>query len=157
MKAILPGSYDPITLGHLEIIKTAQEKYDGIFVVAFVNPDKKYLFSEEERVEMIRLATADMGNVSVDFSSGRVVDYMKEKGIEKIVKGYRNESDLAYERIQAEYNFANGGYETELIECSCEYREISSTLARKNIDLGEDLSKVLPEVIKYIKNKKSSI
>ena len=87
-----------------------------------------------------------------------VVDYMKENGIKRIVKGYRNESDLEYERIQSEYNFANGGYETELLECSCEYREISSTLARKNIESGEDLSKVLPEeVIKYIKNKKTLI
>ncbi len=155
MKVILPGSYDPVTLGHLEIIKAAKERYEEIFVVAFINPDKKYFFSEEERLDMLRLATADIDNVTVDFSFGRVVDYMKEKGIERIVKGYRNETDLAYERIQEEYNFTHGGYETELIPCSDDYREISSTLARELIEKGEDVGKVLPEaVIEYLKSKK---
>lgn len=155
MKVILPGSYDPVTLGHLEIIKAARERYEEVFVVAFINPDKKYFFSEEERLDMLRLATSDMDNVTVDFSFGRVIDYMKEKGIEKIVKGYRNETDLAYERIQEEYNFTNGGYETELIQCSDAYREISSTLARELIEKGEDMGKVLPKaVIEYIKSKK---
>ena len=155
MKVILPGSYDPVTLGHLEIIKAARERYEEVFVVAFINPDKKYFFSEEERLDMLRRATADMDNVTVDFSFGRVIDYMKEKGIEKIVKGYRNETDLAYERIQEEYNFTNGGYETELIQCSDAYREISSTLARELIEKGEDMGKVLPKaVIEYIKSKK---
>ena len=155
MKVILPGSYDPVTLGHLEIIKAARERYEEVFAVAFINPDKKYFFSEEERLDMLRLATSDMDKVTVDFSFGRVIDYMKEKGIEKIVKGYRNETDLAYERIQEEYNFTNGGYETELIQCSDAYREISSTLARELIEKGEDMGKVLPKaVIEYIKSKK---
>ena len=155
MKVILPGSYDPVTLGHLEIIKAARERYEEVFAVAFINPDKKYFFSEEERLDMLRLAASDMDNVTVDFSFGRVIDYMKEKGIEKIVKGYRNETDLAYERIQEEYNFTNGGYETELIQCSDAYREISSTLARELIEKGEDMGKVLPKaVIEYIKSKK---
>ena len=155
MKVILPGSYDPVTLGHLEIIKAARERYEEVFAVAFINPDKKYFFSEEERLDMLRLATSDMDNVTVDFSFGRVIDYMKEKGIEKIVKGYRNETDLAYERIQEAYNFTNGGYETELIQCSDAYREISSTLARELIEKGEDMGKVLPKaVIEYIKSKK---
>ena len=158
MKVILPGSYDPITLGHLDIIRRAREKYDEVFVVAFINPDKKYCFSEQERLDMLSLATLGMDNVNVDFFCGRVVDYMKEKGIEKIVKGYRNETDLVYERIQEEYNFSHGGYETELIACSDEFREISSTVARDAIFSGDDLSKILPkEVIKYINNKKSSI
>lgn len=155
MKVILPGSYDPVTLGHLEIIKWAAERYSEIFVVAFVNPEKKYAFSEEERTEMLRLATADIGNVTVDFSFGRVVDYMREKGIEKIVKGYRNRTDLDYERIQAEYNFAHGGYETELVFASDGYREISSTAARESIISGKNLEKTLPkEVINYLKDKK---
>lgn len=158
MKVILPGSYDPITLGHLDIIRRAREKYDEVFVVAFINPDKKYCFSERERLDMLRLATHGFDNVTVDFFCGRVVDYMKEKGIDKIVKGYRNEADLNYERIQQQYNFSHGGYETELIICSEEYSEISSTAARDAIFSGGDLSKILPkEVIKYINDKKTSI
>lgn len=154
MRVILPGSYDPVTLGHLEIIKRAKERYSEVFVVAFINAEKKYFFSEKERLDMLRLATSDMDNVTVDFSFGRVVDYMKEKGIDKIVKGYRNETDLAYEKIQEEYNFTYGGYETEYIKSSDEYGEISSTLARKLIEKGEDASKVLPKaVIEYIKRK----
>ena len=68
MKVILPGSYDPVTLGHLEIIKAARERYEEVFAVAFINPDKKYFFSEEERLDMLRLATSDMDNVTVDQS-----------------------------------------------------------------------------------------
>ena len=156
MKVILPGSYDPITLGHLEIIKAAADKYAEVFVVAFINPDKEYFFSEEERVEMLRLATSEIKNVTVDFFSGRVVDYMKEHGIEKIVKGYRNATDYAYEQIQAEYNLDNGGYETELIKCSENYEKISSTLARETIYSRGELSKILPSlVVEYLKNKKT--
>ena len=95
MKVILPGSYDPITLGHLDIIKRAREKYDEVFVVAFINPDKKYCFSEQERLDMLSLATLGMDNVNVDFFCGRVVDYMKEKGIEKVKVVFSDELPLA--------------------------------------------------------------
>ena len=155
MKVILPGSYDPITLGHLEIIRMAAAEYSEAYVVIFVNPEKKYLFSSEERLEMLRLATESIPNVKVDFYSGRVVDYMKEKGLDKIVKGCRNEKDLAYEKVQAEYNFLHGGYLTELYESSEEFSGISSTLARERIKSGEGLEKILPSsVIKYLSEKK---
>ena len=152
MKAILPGSYDPITLGHLEIIRLAAKKYDEVFVTAFINPDKKYLYTTRERLEMLRLATADIPNVRVDAYPGRVVDYMRERGIERIVKGYRNDADLEYERRQAEYNLREGGYETELILAEAEYSHLSSTLARERIQLGEPLEEILPKpVIEFIK------
>ena len=152
MKVILPGSYDPVTLGHLDLIKRAASEYPEVFAVIFVNPEKKYLFSERERLEMLRLAVADIPNVRVDFYSGRVVDYMREQGIEKIIKGYRNGRDVEYEKAQADYNFANGGYETELYRCAEQYENISSTLARKAISEGTELELILPEaVIGYIK------
>ncbi len=156
MKVILPGSYDPVTLGHLEIIRMAAAEYSEAYAVIFINPEKNYLFSSEERLEMLRLATEKLENVRVDFYSGRVVDYMQEKGIDKIVKGYRNEKDIAYEKIQAEYNFSHGGYPTELYECTEELSHISSTLARERILSGEGLDGILPlEVIKYLSDKKS--
>ena len=153
MKVIIPGSYDPITLGHLEIIKLAAKKYEEVYVTAFINPDKKYRYTTEERLQMLRLATADIPGVTVDAYPGRVVDYMRELGIEKIVKGYRNDTDLEYERRQAEYNLSEGGYETELILCQDELSQVSSTLARERIALGEPLDEILPPaVIEFIKN-----
>ena len=155
MKVILPGSYDPITLGHLEIIKRAASEYPEVYVVIFINPDKKYFFSEAERLEMLRAATADIRGVTVDFSSGLVIDYMREKGIERIIKGYRNEIDLESERGQAEYNLSRGGYATELYKSSPDFENISSTRARERIISGGELFGILPEaVIRIIKKRK---
>ena len=153
MKVILPGSYDPITLGHLDIIRRASELYEEVFVTVFINPDKKYTFSLSDRLEMIRLATEDIKNVTVDSSDGYVVDYMKKKGIGKIIKGYRNTLDLEYEKKQAEFNFEAGGYETLLWQANEEFSEISSTKARESIKNGASLSDFLPEkVISFINN-----
>lgn len=151
-KVILPGSYDPVTLGHLEIIKSAAALYDEVYAVIFVNSEKTYTFSLEDRIKMLILATDELDNVTVSYSNGLVIDYMREHGIDKIVKGYRNGSDLEYEKIQAEYNFRNGGYETEFILADEKMQGVSSTKAREMIKKREDLSKVLPKnVIEHIK------
>ncbi len=152
MKVILPGSYDPVTLGHLDLIKRASESFDEVFAVAFINPEKEYRFSAEERVKMLALATEGLLNVRVDFSDGLVIDYMRSRGIDKIVKGYRNETDIAYEKKQAEYNFLHGGYETELWKCKSGFENISSTAARQAIAEKGDLTEVLPDkVAQFIK------
>lgn len=152
MSVIVPGSYDPVTLGHVDIIRRAYERYGEVYAVIFVNPEKTYTFSLDDRVRMLMLACEDMEGVMVSFSNGRVVDYMREHGIGRIVKGVRNEVDREYERLQAEYNMKHGGYETELLECSDGYAEISSTEARKRLASGEGLDGILPEsVIEYIK------
>jgi len=148
---LLPGSYDPVTLGHLELIRRASGIYDRVYAVVFINPDKQYLFSAEERVKMLSLATEELDNVTVGFSDGYVVDYMRKNGINKIIKGYRNERDLEYERRQAEYNFSNGGFETELWKAGPNMQGISSTKARELIKSGGSLEEILPEkVISYI-------
>ncbi len=149
---ILPGSYDPVTLGHLEIIKRAAKEFDEVYVVAFINPDKAYTFSLEDRVRMLMIATEGLDNVLVSYSLGRVVDYMREHEIEKIVKGYRTEEDLVWEKKQAEYNKKHGGYDTELWLCRDEMRCISSTAARARLKKGEDTSDLLPASVRdYIK------
>ncbi len=151
MSVILPGSYDPVTLGHLELIKRAAKTYDEVYAVIFTNPDKTYTFSLEERVKMLILATDEYDNVLVSYSNGLVIDYMREHGIEKIIKGYRNDTDLEYEKRQAEWNLEMGGFETELWQAEDSERGISSTLAREKIKNGEDLSGILPEkVISFI-------
>ena len=150
---ILPGSYDPVTLGHVDIIRRAAAEYPEVYAVIFINPNKEYLFSETERLKMLELACEDMPGVRVDFCKGRVVDYMREHGIEKIIKGYRNGADLEYERIQAEYNLKFGGYETELWKADEKFRHISSTLARSAIADKCEMAEILPEkVIAFINN-----
>ena len=153
MSVIMPGSYDPVTLGHVEMIRRVAEKEDEVYVVIFTNPNKKYMFSLEDRVAMLMLATDEFENVIVSYSLGYVVDYMHDHGIDRIVKGYRNDADLVWEKEQAEYNLKHGGYETELILCDDKYKSISSTLVRRRIENGENTEDLLPRsVIDYIKN-----
>ena len=156
MSVIMPGSYDPVTLGHAEMIRQVAEREDEVYVVIFTNPSKEYMFSLEDRVAMLMLATEDLDNVIVSYSLGYVVDYMRDHGIEKIVKGYRNEADLAWENEQAQYNFKHGGYETEFILCDDKYRHISSTLVRERIRSGESVCDLLPSSVeRYLNNLKS--
>lgn len=152
MKVILPGTYDPVTLGHLDIIRRAAEKYDEVFVVIFCNPEKTPLFSLDDRIRMLLLATDGFPNVLVSESDGLVIDYMREHGIQRIVKGYRNEKDLAYEKAQADFNFSHGGYDTEFLETAEKYRDVSSTAVRKKLALGADASALLPPAVtEYIR------
>lgn len=152
MTVILPGSYDPVTVGHLEVIRWAAERYDEVYVVAFINPDKEYTFSLDDRVAMLQLATDEFDNVLVSYSLGRVVDYMREHDIDKIVKGYRTEADLAWENHQAEYNMHHGGYETVLVKCDPEMEGVSSTLVRERLSRGEPVDGLIPPpVSNYIK------
>ena len=153
MTVILPGSYDPVTVGHLEIIKKASEEYDAVYVVIFVNDKKKYTFSLEDRVCMLQLACEELDNVLVSFSLGRVVDYMREHDIDKIVKGYRTDADLPWEMEQAAYNKKHGGFDTELIKCDAKFEGVSSTAVRDGLKSGEDVGHLLPPpVLRYIRD-----
>ena len=155
MSVILPGSYDPITNGHLDIIRRAAEKYDEVYVVAFTNPNKTYTFPVEDRVRMLMIATDDLDNVMVSYSNGLVIDYMTDHEISKIIKGYRNEADLEWEREQAEWNYKHGRYETELWKCSEGLESVSSTAARSAIENGEPLNMLPDGVAEYIANIKA--
>ncbi len=148
MSVIMPGSYDPVTLGHSEIIRRVAEREDEVYAVVFNNPDKSYMFPLEDRVAMLMLALDDVDNVFVSFSSGYVVDYMRDHEIDRIVKGYRTDADLPWEHEQAEYNKKHGGYDTELIKCNDKYKNISSTLVRRAIKSGGDITSLVPESVK---------
>lgn len=152
---ILPGSYDPVTVGHIAVIREAARRFDEVYVVAFVNPEKSYSFTAEDRVKMLLLATDEFDNVMVSYSDGLVIDYMREHGIDKIFKGYRNDKDLAYEMAQAEWNFAHGGYETELWKCPDELEWVSSSAAREVMREGGSPEGLLsPEVLAFIRSKR---
>jgi pantetheine-phosphate adenylyltransferase len=154
MSVILPGSYDPITKGHLDVIRRAAEQFDEVYVVAFTNPNKTYTFSVEDRVRMLMIATDDLDNVMVSYSNGLVIDYMTDHEISKIIKGYRNDEDLKWEKEQAEWNYTHGRYETELWKCSDGLEGVSSTVAREAIKNGEALDMLPDGVAEYIKNLK---
>lgn len=154
MSVILPGSYDPVTLGHLEVIKRAAEQYDEVYAVIFTNPNKKYRFSLEDRVRMLMLATDELDNVLVSYSNGLVIDYMREHDIEKIIKGYRTDADLPWEHEQAAWNKKHGGYDTELWKCDSCFECISSTAVRAALDGGESIDSLVPKAVaEYIKSK----
>jgi pantetheine-phosphate adenylyltransferase len=151
MSVILPGSYDPVTLGHLEVIKRASREFDEVYVVIFTNPNKKYRFSLDDRMSMLLLATEGLDNVLISYSNGLVIDYMRDHGIEKIVKGYRTDADLPWEHEQAEWNLKHGGYETVLWKCESDFESISSTAVREALDIGESICSLVPrEVAEYI-------
>jgi pantetheine-phosphate adenylyltransferase len=152
-KAIVTGSFDPVTLGHIDIIKRAAKEYDEVYAVIFTNPDKSYTFDLSERMQMLILATEDIDNCLASFSNGLVIDYMREHGIKTIVRGYRNETDLAYEKEMAEWNYKHSGYETVMLKCDEALKDVSSSLVREKILKGEPLEDFLSKnVITFIQN-----
>ena len=147
MRALMPGSYDPVTSGHLAVIEAAAETYDEVTVAVFINPKKEGLFTYAERVELLRLATAHLSNVRVDFSDGMVADYAKAGGYDAIVKGIRNEIDRAYEEKMAEYNLAHSGVPTVLLPAAGGMLSVSSTAVREALAAGAPIDALIPASI----------
>ena len=138
-KALVTGSFDPITRGHFAMIKAAADAFDEVTVCMFLNPDKSYMFTTEQRLAFIREGVAELGlsNVSVDFSSGYVADYAKARGIGFVARGVRNADDMAYELEMARYNHKrNPDLETWLWASTYEDEEISSTAVRELLKQG---------------------
>ncbi|MBO5937952.1 MAG: pantetheine-phosphate adenylyltransferase [Clostridia bacterium] len=144
--AIVPGSFDPITLGHLDIIERAAALYDLVYVAVMVNSEKSYMFSMEQRKRIAEAAVGNCPNVKVISSEGMLWKLAKELGAVAIVKGVRNDVDLAYEQTMAKYNSAHySAAETVLLPAKEEYLHLSSTLVRTKILAREDLSACLPK------------
>lgn len=131
--ALIPGTFDPITTGHLHLIKHASERFDKVVVGIFINPNKNPMFTIESRKKAIEFATKDIPNVTVITNEGYVADYAKENGISAIVKGFRNIDDYVYEKKMAIYNKEHSGVDTYLIESEKDYSQISSTMVRNQI------------------------
>lgn len=145
--ALICGSFDPITLGHLDIVKRTSLLFDTVYLTAFINPEKKYCFTQEQRLAFMKNACADIPNVICGFDTGMVCDYVRNNNIDCIVKGIRNEKDLIYEAKMADFNREHSGRDTLLLVSSSELSECSSTLVRETLEKGGSPDSLLPESI----------
>ena len=146
--AIYPGSFDPVTSGHLNIIRRAANIFDKLIVCVMVNSGKKPMFTQEERVDMIRRVTADIPNVEVDCSDGLLAEYAKEKGSCVIVKGLRAGSDFENEFQMALINHKiNPNLDTMFLTAEHQHMYLSSSIVKELGGYDVDLSDFLPEQI----------
>ena len=147
-KAVCPGSFDPITNGHIDIIKRAAELFDEVTVLVVTNPDKKCVFSPEERCSLIEKAIEGIENVKVDSFSGLLADYVKQNGMSAIVKGIRSSSDFEYEFQMALANRSLApNAETVFITADPQNMYVSSSLIRQIAGFGGDGSDFVPKNI----------
>jgi len=145
--AVCPGSFDPPTLGHLDVIGRAAGLFDRLTVAVLVNPDKKGLFSIDERLELLRAATSRWPNVTAASFHGLLVDYCAANGIAAIVKGIRAVSDFDYELQMAQMNHGLTGVETLFLPTSPAYSFVSSSLVKQVANYGGDVAHLLPDVV----------
>lgn len=136
--AIVPGSFDPMTLGHLDLIREAARRYDEVVVAVMINDQKRYLFDMKTRVEIARRTVGQLSNVRVISDSGMLIDLFDRLSADVVCKGVRNETDRAYEMKMAEWNRShNPRFRTELIESSGVHATLSSTEVRGMLQRGE--------------------
>ena len=146
--AIYPGSFDPVTLGHLNIIKRASQCFDKVIVCVMINSRKQGMFTPEERVELLRRATARFSNVEVDFSDELLAAYARRRKAHVVVKGLRAVSDFEQEVQMAVINRKlNPRLETMFLASSEKYTYLSSTIVKEMARYGADLSDFIPREI----------
>ncbi len=156
-KAIYPGTFDPITEGHLDIIRRASETFDELYVAIMINKAKTCTFSLEERIDFINRVTSDLKNVKVIANDGLTVDIAKKLGCKVIIRGIRAVTDYEYELAQATSNMMlNKDIETYLMVSKPELSFLSSSITKEIASFGGDISKYIPsqisdDVIKKLK------
>lgn len=143
-KAVCPGSFDPITNGHLDVIERASGLFDEVVIAVLLNNSKAGLFTIEERIEMITESVQHLKNVKVDTWSGLLVDYCRAHNIAAIVKGLRAVSDFDYELQMAQMNLQLKGVDTLLMATKPAYSFLSSSLVREIARYGGDVSNLVP-------------
>lgn len=147
MKAIYAGSFSPPTLGHMNIIRRAAGIFDELVIAVLSQAAKQYLFSPEERMEMLKIITRDIPNVRVISDHGLLVDVVKREGADVIVRGLRSSEDLLFELQVGEANRQIGGVETLFLGCQPEYSMISSTIVRDCASHGAPIDRMVPKEI----------
>jgi pantetheine-phosphate adenylyltransferase len=143
--ALIPGTFDPFTIGHLELVRVACALFDEVTVCILLNPEKKHLFNESERLAMIREAVKSFDNVHVDCDHGYTADYAAKIGADYIVRGIRNETDAKYELPMADFNRERTGVQTIFIPSPAELADVSSTRVREALNKGESADELLPQ------------
>lgn len=146
-RVVCPGSFDPITFGHLDIIERASSLFDEVVVAVLVNKTKKSLFTVDERIAMIREVTTAYPNVVVDSWSGLLVDYCKKNSIPIIVKGLRAVTDFDYELQMSQINLQLQGVETLFMSTAPAHSFLSSSLVKEVASYGGDVSSYVPSVL----------
>ena len=146
-RCVCPGSFDPVTNGHLDVIERASRLYDEVTVGVFVNRSKTGLFDVTERIEMLQEVTGPLGNVVVDTFNGLIVDYCRSHDIPVIVKGLRAVSDFDYELQMSQMNNRLSGVETLFVATNPEYSFLSSSLIKEIALWGGDVSGLVPEPV----------
>jgi pantetheine-phosphate adenylyltransferase len=150
--AVIPGSFDPMTTGHINIIERASLLFDKVFVAVMINDAKQYMFTREQRTEIARLSVEHLSNVEVIFDDGMLSDLALRLDACAIVKGIRDYKDYQYEFEMAQYNYKkNPKAQTVFLPCDVGAREISSTAVRERINKGKDISDIVSRnAINYI-------
>ena len=146
-RAVCPGSFDPVTNGHLDIIRRAAAIFDELIVATGTNPSKSRLFEPEERLEMLREVCADLPNVTVMGFTGLIVDFCREIGADAIVKGLRGGNDYEYELPMAQMNSHLTGVETVFVPTAASLGYVSSSLVKEVASLGGDVSGLVPATV----------
>lgn len=146
-RAVCPGSFDPITFGHLDIIERASEQFDEVIIAVLANRTKASLFTVEERMEMIRQTTSKFKNVKVDSWHGLLVDYCKSNSIQAIVKGLRAVTDFDYELQMAQINLQGTGVETMFMATAPAHSFLSSSIVKELAHFGGDVSSMVPGIV----------
>ena len=146
--AICPGSFDPATLGHMDIIERSRKVFDKVIVAVMVNPEKNTMFTVEERIGLLKKCTKDMDNVEVVGFDGLLAEYARQRGVTAIVKGLRALSDFEYEFQQALTNKKlNPNLETLFLTTSAENMFLSSSIVKQIASFGGDISNFVPECV----------
>ena len=146
-RAVCPGSYDPVTLGHVDIIGRASRLYDEVVVAVLINKSKSGLFSVDERVDMLTQVTAEYGNVRVDSFHGLLVHYCQAQDIPVVVKGIRAVSDFDYELKMAQMNHALTGVDTLFMPTNPEVSFLTSSLVKEIATWGGDVARLVPPLV----------
>jgi pantetheine-phosphate adenylyltransferase len=145
--ALVPGSFDPVTNGHVDVIERVARYFDEVIVAVIANPQKDSLFPMEERKSMLTEVLAHLANVRVEFFSGLLVDFARDHGADTVVKGLRAVTDFDYEIQMAQMNQTLSGIDTFFLATSPSYSFLSSSLVREVARFGGDVSTLVPPVV----------
>lgn len=156
--AVVPGSFDPVTLGHLDIIKRAADIFDVVYIAVLNNSSKKPLFTVEERMDLLKRVTEHFPNVRIESSTGLLIDYAKEKKAKAIIRGLRAVSDFEYEmQITSMNRFLDEHIETFFIMTKNQYSFLSSSIVKEVAKYGGNIRELVPAVVEQALKEKYNI